>query len=120
MADTKTGENIKDLKEKLWKKIQILEDQLNITPEKAAEFRKLLDAYHKFVKAYLDILKVQAYAPGGFDSDAGDLSNLLSRLKSGEELRPQDKQTLQIFKRAISLVTSETTESAEEVKQASS
>lgn len=107
MSQAKTSEALRELKQNLWAKIQYLEERMIKEKESDEDYRKVLDAYHKLVKSYLDIIKVQAYAPGGVDPTENDLANLLSRLKSGEELRPEDKQALQMFKRALDLLSKE-------------
>jgi hypothetical protein len=93
--------NLNDLKDKLWKKILVLEKTLPLHDETSDEYRKTLDAYHKLVKAYLDVIKVQRYAPGlvGDDGNNNELSHLFDKARAGKPLEPEEKRSLLQFKR---------------------
>ncbi len=101
-------ENLHELKEKLWKKILGLDARLQIEDEKSDEYRKTLDAYHKIVKSYLDIIKVQHYAPGRLaeedDEDTREITALFNKVRSRENLGTSDKKTLQEFKEFLEFV----------------
>ncbi|HZW58266.1 MAG TPA: hypothetical protein VFF30_18400 [Nitrososphaerales archaeon] len=114
MSDNKNEkkENLNDLKEKLWKKILGLDARLQIEDDKSDEYRKTLDAYHKIVKSYLDIIKVQHYAPGRLlgdtdDDDIKEITALFNKVRSRENLGTSDKKTLQEFKEFIEFVIEE-------------
>ena len=100
MTNSLTKENLNELKEKLWKKILILEEQLEKADQKSPEYRRALDSYHKLVKSYLDIVKVQHYAPGlNSEIVVNDvLTDLFTKVRAGESLDPEEKKTLMQFK----------------------
>lgn len=99
-AEKKEIETLNELKEKLWLKIQILDGKLKAIDESSEDYRKAMDAYHKIVKSYVDIIKVQRYAPGALSQDPKDdsLAKLLTKLKTRQELASADKVALQEFK----------------------
>jgi chromosome segregation ATPase len=96
----KQFDNLNDLKEKLWLKIQALDHKLQVVDEKSDDYRKVIDAYHKIVKCFVDIVKVQYYSPGALSQDKNDesLASLLSKLKARSALEAADKVALQQFK----------------------
>lgn len=98
-AETKEIETLNELKEKLWLKIQILDAKLKAATEDS-DYRKVMDAYHKIVKSYVDIVKVQHYAPGALSQDPKDdsLAKLLTKLKTRQALAAADKVALLEFK----------------------
>ncbi len=105
MSNNEKKDNLNDLKDRLWKKILILEKNLEFYPDTSEEYRKTLDAYHKIVKSYLDIIKVQRYAPGGTEkTEPDDLAKTMAKVAAGEKLEENDKKTLQQFKEFVHFV----------------
>ncbi len=106
--DKKERENLNDLKNRLFSKILSFDAKLAELDEKSDEYRKTLDAYHKLVRSFLDIVKVQHYAPGGQlvdQSDEDNVSKLFNKVKAREALGPADKIALQEFKGFLEYVS---------------
>ena len=97
------GEELEELKKQLWTKITFVNAKLQNIDQSADEYRKALDLYHKLVKSFLDIIKVQRYAPGS-EQDQRDISTLLAKAKQKLILNPQDKQAMQEFKEILDIV----------------
>ena len=103
MSNEIKGEELEELKKQLWTKITFVNAKLQNIDQSADEYRKALDLYHKLVKSFLDIIKVQRYAPGS-EQDQRDISTLLAKAKQKLILNPQDKQAMQEFKEILDIV----------------
>ena len=87
----------------LWLKIKILNHKLRECDEKTKDYGKVLDAYQKIVKSYVDIVKVQHYTPGDLINSSKEdcFTSLLSKIQAGGELDENDKVALQQFKELL-------------------
>ncbi|MHB2035754.1 MAG: hypothetical protein ACYCPW_03310 [Nitrososphaerales archaeon] len=98
--EKKEKENLTDLKNRLFTKILVFDAKLNELDEKSDEYRRTLDMYHKIVKSFLDIVKVQHYAPGVLldQPDEDNVVKVMNKVKAHEALAEADKVALQEFK----------------------
>ena len=103
MSNEIKGEELHELKNQLWTKITFINAKLQNIDQATDDYRKTLDLYHKLVKSYLDIIKVERYAPGS-DEDQKDVSSLLAKAKQKLLLNPQDKRAMQEFKQVLDFV----------------
>jgi len=99
-SEKKEKENLTDLKNRLFTKILLFDAKLSELDEKSDEYRRTLDMYHKIVKSFLDIVKVQHYAPGVLldQSDEDNVVKVMNKVKAREALGEADKVALQEFK----------------------
>ena len=103
LSNETKGEELHELKNQLWTKITFINAKLQNIDQATDDYRKTLDLYHKLVKSYLDIIKVERYAPGS-DEDQKDVSSLLAKAKQKLLLNPQDKRAMQEFKQVLDFV----------------
>ncbi|MDG6905652.1 MAG: hypothetical protein JRN20_07705 [Nitrososphaerota archaeon] len=99
-AERDESETLNDLKAKLWIKIQVLDARLSTIDEKSEDYPKTMDAYHKIMKSYMDIVRIQHYAPGSLvnNPQENDFAKLVQKVHRNETLTPTDKIALMEFK----------------------